>query len=62
MTKATKRLALKFAKGRSRRTFFKYLLDYGWTQDEVEDMWEYAFHNSLDRYFKIIGKRKDEKK
>lgn len=42
MTKATKRLALKFAKGRSRRTFFKYLLDYGWTQDEVEDMWEYA--------------------
>lgn len=42
MDKATKRLAKRFAKGRNRRTFFRYLLAYGWTQDEVDDMWEYA--------------------
>ena len=38
----TKRLAVDFAKGRSRRTFFKYLLAYGWTRELVNDMWEYA--------------------
>lgn len=42
MTKATKRLAKQFAKGRNRRTFFRYLLAYGWTISEVEEMWSYA--------------------
>ena len=35
-------VARRFAEGKSRKVFYKYLLSYGWTREQVDRMWDYA--------------------